>query len=113
MGIQKLRRVFPYKTRMALCRTTTDGWVVVGGVGVGWGGRKMDKVSGHLVVENPSYFIILQYKLNTQLNKEYFVLRDFLILTVLLLNEYNCKSSSLQNFQLTFRLQATTAELFL
>lgn len=41
------------------------------------GGRKMDKVSGHLVVENPSYFIILQYKLYTQLNKEYLVLRDF------------------------------------
>lgn len=66
--------------------------------GLGWeggvvgvllgGGRKMDKVSGHLVVENPSYFIILLYKLYTQLNKEYSVLRDFLVLTVLiLLNE--------------------------
>lgn len=63
-------------------------WCLVFGGWWGGGGRKMDKVSGHLVVENPSYFIILQYKLYTQLNKEYFVLRDFLILTVLiLLNE--------------------------
>lgn len=78
---------------MALCGTTSGmgwGWVgvVVGNVGIGWGGgRKMDKVSGHLVVENPSYFITLPYKLYTQLSKEYFVLRDFFILTVLLLNE--------------------------
>lgn len=65
------------------------GWVGVwlGVLVLGGGGMKMDKVNGHLVVKNPSYFIILQYKLYTQLNKEYFVLRDFLILPVLLLNE--------------------------
>lgn len=43
MGIKKLRRVCHYQTRMALCGTTSGmgwGWVgvVVGGVGIGWGG---------------------------------------------------------------------------